>query len=226
MSYEKFYPNGWQSGETGDTPITPEALNHMERGIMNSAPAGYGLGGSAVSVDDLHKTLNCGFFAWGAGCANAPFDYGMGITINRFNGQYSQILFNPWMNGCGEIVIRHFDGTEWKPDEWLNPPLLLNQEYRMVERHGGEVKYIKRISFGNLPASGSANVPTGISGGKLVSLTGTFFNGGDSEPYPIMGASGPKNLCWLNSDCSILYVQAIKDCSSYTGEFVIEYKKN
>ena len=33
MSYEKYYPNGWQSGENGGTPITPEALNHMEDGL-------------------------------------------------------------------------------------------------------------------------------------------------------------------------------------------------
>lgn len=33
MSYEKYYPGGWKSGETGGTPITPEALNHMEKGI-------------------------------------------------------------------------------------------------------------------------------------------------------------------------------------------------
>lgn len=33
MSYEKYYPGGWKSGETGGTPITPEALNHMEDGI-------------------------------------------------------------------------------------------------------------------------------------------------------------------------------------------------
>ena len=33
MAYSKYYPNGWRSGEVGNTPITPEALNHMEAGI-------------------------------------------------------------------------------------------------------------------------------------------------------------------------------------------------
>lgn len=33
MSYSPYYPNGWLSGESGNTPITPEALNHMEQGI-------------------------------------------------------------------------------------------------------------------------------------------------------------------------------------------------
>lgn len=54
MSYEKFYPNGWQSGETGGTPITPEALNHIENGLKQTysdfAPAGYGLGESDHNI--------------------------------------------------------------------------------------------------------------------------------------------------------------------------------
>lgn len=36
MSYSPFYTGGWQSGETGGTPITPEALNHMEEGIRRA----------------------------------------------------------------------------------------------------------------------------------------------------------------------------------------------
>lgn len=36
MAYTPYYPGGWQSGEEGDTPITPAALNHMEDGIENS----------------------------------------------------------------------------------------------------------------------------------------------------------------------------------------------
>lgn len=36
MSYSPFYTGGWQSGENGGTPITPEALNHMEEGIRRA----------------------------------------------------------------------------------------------------------------------------------------------------------------------------------------------
>lgn len=41
MSYKKYYEGGWRSGETGGTPITPEALNHMEQGISDAAPMEY-----------------------------------------------------------------------------------------------------------------------------------------------------------------------------------------
>lgn len=36
MSYNKYYAGGWQSGEVGATPITPEALNHIEDGITQT----------------------------------------------------------------------------------------------------------------------------------------------------------------------------------------------
>lgn len=33
MAYTPYYPGGWQSGESGGTPITPAALNNIEDGI-------------------------------------------------------------------------------------------------------------------------------------------------------------------------------------------------
>lgn len=33
MAYNPYYTGGWQSGEEGNTPITPDALNHMDTGI-------------------------------------------------------------------------------------------------------------------------------------------------------------------------------------------------
>lgn len=43
MGYEKYYQGGWKSGEAGGTPITPEALNHMEQGIADAFPYGGGI---------------------------------------------------------------------------------------------------------------------------------------------------------------------------------------
>ena len=36
MAYTPYYPNGWQSGSEGNTPITPAALNNMETGITRA----------------------------------------------------------------------------------------------------------------------------------------------------------------------------------------------
>ena len=199
--------------------LTPEAIG--------AAPAGYGLGGSAISVTDLNNATNCGWWVIGSDTLNRPFDYGIGMTISRYGSRHTQIAFNPVMNGCGEICVRSKGPTEWEAWEYMNPPMYLNTEYRTTERWGGKPVYVKRISFGALPASGSSNVPTGISGGTLVSLTGTFYlSGGDAEAYPVMNGSGPKCLAWVGAGCSYLYTQAIVDCSKHTGEFIIKYTKD
>lgn len=39
MSYTPYYTNGWQTGEAGATPITPAALNYMEKGIVDAHTA-------------------------------------------------------------------------------------------------------------------------------------------------------------------------------------------
>lgn len=36
MSYARCYTGGWASAESGGTPITPTALNHMEDGIVQA----------------------------------------------------------------------------------------------------------------------------------------------------------------------------------------------
>lgn len=194
---------------------------------VGAAPSGYGLGDSAVKYEDLNDATNCGWWIIESSTLNRPFGYGMGMTIKRYSNRFVQIAFNPHMSGSGEICVRSYNGTEWLPWEYINPPMYLNTEYRTTDRWGGKPVYVKRISFGALPASGSSNVPTGISGGTLVSLTGTFYlSGGGAEAYPVMDGSGPKCLAWVGAGCSYLYTQAIKDCSAHTGEFVIKYTKD
>lgn len=39
MSYKPYYTGGWQNGESGQTPITAEALNHLEQGIQSAEAA-------------------------------------------------------------------------------------------------------------------------------------------------------------------------------------------
>lgn len=59
MSYTPFYTGGWQSGETGGTPITPAALNHMEQGISNALPntGGDATGNIRVKKQDPYFSL-------------------------------------------------------------------------------------------------------------------------------------------------------------------------
>lgn len=60
MSYDKYYPNGWQSGEAGGTAITPEALDHIEKGVAGALPKD----GTDPMAGDLpmggHKVIGLG----------------------------------------------------------------------------------------------------------------------------------------------------------------------
>lgn len=216
-------PNTWTptASDVGARPNTwmPSATD------VGAAPSGYGLGGATSESANLNDATACGWYAFTTSTLNRPFNYGMLMVVNRYGNQVTQIAFNPWMSSYGEMCIRHFY-TAWTEWEYINPPMIAGQEYRTTERHKGKVVYTKLISFGSLPASGSNNVTTGISGATLVSLTGTFFNGAEGEPYPIMSGTGAKCLAWVTSGCSKLYAQAIADCSKYTGEFIIKYTKD
>lgn len=58
MSYSKYYPGGWQSGERGGTPITPEALNHMEKGIEDAYKSFIPAVESAEHPGCYYRTVN------------------------------------------------------------------------------------------------------------------------------------------------------------------------
>lgn len=49
MIFNKFYPEGYKNGEAGGTPITSEALNHIETGILGSCAVTVALSASGWS---------------------------------------------------------------------------------------------------------------------------------------------------------------------------------
>lgn len=57
MAYTPYYSGGWQSGEEGGTPITPDALNHMEEGIEDSLPLA---GGTMTGTLDMGQASASG----------------------------------------------------------------------------------------------------------------------------------------------------------------------
>lgn len=96
MSYEKYYPGGWQSGESGGTPITPEALNHIENGIKQTysdfAPAQ-----EDASFPGCYYRMVNGIKEW----INPPMIPGVEYrTAERWNGG---VVYAKCVD-CGELV--------------------------------------------------------------------------------------------------------------------------
>lgn len=47
----------------------------------------------------------------------------------------------------GSIIKRELENGSWKPYEWVNPPMVIGQEYRTTKRHNGQTVYAKLLSY-------------------------------------------------------------------------------
>lgn len=196
MSYTPFYPNGWASGETGGTPITPAALNHIEAGIKQTysdfAPGGYGLGtvsadlGSSKYGNDANNATACGWYGFSSQAANTPFPYGIILTSNRLGAGQVQLSFSSLNDGThnNTMAIRRKDSPtgNWTAWEYINPPMMLGVEYRTAKRYKGKPVYIKAVACGDAPKSGGKFVAHGISNCMALKCYGTS-SGGLTVPY-------------------------------------------
>jgi hypothetical protein len=70
--YNPYYENGWQSGETGKTPITAAALNNMEEGIRAAHPEQMVIAIPASGWVDKTQTLDVGGIAEKSSVIVAP----------------------------------------------------------------------------------------------------------------------------------------------------------
>jgi hypothetical protein len=232
MKYSPFYTGGWASGETGGTPITPAALNHIEAGIAQTysdlAPAGYGLGTYGTWVNDLNAADRCGYYSWTSTAQNIPFDNGNMFVIRRSDGRLTQIGIDPLMVGHGGIVIRHYTGSTWLPWAWLNPPLNLGVEYRTTERHNGKVVYIIRLTVGELVNNGTTQTTVPSTPTEIVELYGTVKSNSYTEelPFPLITLSGEVGGRLYKTGARSIVVKTFADYSGYTATATVKYTKD
>lgn len=152
MSYEKFYPGGWQSGESGGTPITPEALNHIENGIKQTysdfAPAGYGLGGNSTYVTDVNHAVANGWYYADPHTANIPDGMSGYADIFVKVRADSVVQYIRSVTDNTSLVRYRVDSNSEYIVEWVNPPMIPGVEYRTTERRNGKPIYVKAVNIG------------------------------------------------------------------------------
>ena len=196
--------------------------------VSGVAPGGYGLGGTAVSYTDLDDATDCGWWAFDSTTENRPFDYGMGMTVNRYGVRAVQIACNPHMDGCGEICLRSKTTDGWTPWEYLDPPVKYGAEYRTTERHNGKTVYAYLANCGALPNATSKSVSTAIpSGARIVSAVGIAVqSGGASEPMPCIAYNGSVICSFFVTAGKNISINAFADMSDYTGYITVKYTKD
>lgn len=180
MSYEEYYPGGWQSGESGGTPITPEALTHIENGIKQTysdlAPAG--LASKTIRIaseseldnaltEEINTMVDDSMRFLVFTPTNSAIFGGASVlcrVYRRSDSGYGAADFIGYSSYGPYVWYKSWFGGVWQPLEWNNPPMILGVEYRTTERFDGKPVYAKRIYFGYLPNNATANVAHGISG--------------------------------------------------------------
>ncbi len=87
MSYTPYYPNGWQTGEAGATPITPAALNYMENGIKNAYTEALNAGNvAAAALPKTGGTMTGTLKTKGLNLTSGT-DYGSALPSNPAEGR-------------------------------------------------------------------------------------------------------------------------------------------
>lgn len=106
---------------------------------------------------------------------------------------------------------------------WLNPPMIENQEYRIMEHWRGNPVYTKLINFGSLPASNMKSVPFSYAHDKLVELRGIVWKNNYFSELPL-GANGEFGAYGYVGD-GILAVRVNINMTEYNAFFVVKYIK-
>lgn len=137
---------------------------------VGAAPAGYGLGGQSKfisSSDDLNNVVYDGWYYFDASPINAPLldgintiGYASMLVSNRIPSLYvTQEIFCYTSWEAFNCVLRRCRiNGEWKPWEWVDPPMMVGVEYRTTERYNGKPVYKKMVNCGKFPSSGSTSV--------------------------------------------------------------------
>ena len=113
--------------------------------LAGKAPSGYGLGGNAASptTNDADSCTLTGWYAISS-MSNCPFTYGL-LRVEKW---YNRCIFQTaYEMSSGVVVQRRYQNSEWKPWEYVNPPMALGVEYRTTERYMGKPVYAKARTY-------------------------------------------------------------------------------
>lgn len=191
--------------------------------LQNKAPAGYGLGGNAAAptTNDADSCTLTGWYAISS-MSNCPFTYGLLRVEKWYDGCIFQTAYEM---SSGVVVKRRYQNSEWKPWEYVNPPMALGVEYRTTERYFGVPVYIKLVDCGLLPKSGTTKaVAHGIA--NLAGVIDAYgsTSAGFKIPY---GFNGDRifvgaNTTHIQIESAILNY----DPSLYNAYCIIKYTKS
>lgn len=152
------------------------------------------------------------------------------ITITDAEGKNSFEVMDGTSVINGFVEDETFPGCYYhmvgEEKEWLNPPMIIAEEYRTIDRYMGNPVYIQLIDFGALPNADRKSVQTNINGANAFDLQINIHMGnGQITDFPYVStAYDAMTRAYLNSAGS-LTMDAKTDLTSYTAKVTIKYIK-
>ena len=145
-----------------------QRINETNTALQNKAPAGYGLGTSAAVLPstNLDSITYNGWYVIGStsGLTNPPpFGWGVLHVYSRNSSNVVQEVV-----GADKKARRYCADGTWQPWEWVNPPMILGEEYRTTERYNGKPVYAKAVSVGDISANTLVVANSFSNGGEAV----------------------------------------------------------
>lgn len=132
-------------------------------------------------------------------------------------------------NGGGEIT-QTVNGVV----EWVNPPMVVGEEYRTIERYNNKPVYWKLVDFGSLPNASSKYIPHNSSNIEdIVLVSGSAKNGSSVSYIPSATSNTYINVSpyvvGLDWACGAternIFIVTSANRTSWTGKILIKYTK-
>ncbi len=225
------YPDASLSvaGKAADAAAVGAALG-------GKAPAGYGLGGSAVKPpnNSLNEAVLCGWYVCSPEYTGAPtghqnIGYGMVFVSSRGSAITQEYFSEPSTNIPGsplKLVRERYANGTWTEWEWVNPPMTTGVEYRTTERWNGKAVYTTLVDCGSFPSSSTKTVAHGLSISQIVRCVGTnsdYF--GIVLPYTDPGSD--TLVAGVSAHHTSIFVKcAVSSWTSYRCLVQLWYTKN
>jgi hypothetical protein len=198
---------------------------------VGAAPAGYGLGETTYSdairvrtLAEVDALVNNGWYQFdGIGeYLNGMSSCAIEVIASRWGVTQIQYVNQQTHAGCVARRSRYntdtWDGCEW---EWVNPRMVVGEEYRTTERWNGKAVYTKLVDFGAMPAN-SAKTVRNVVDGSIFFVDGIVFNA-DGIPFVTFATN------WsISSDFLIgaVTVETTYEFSGCTANVLVKYTKD
>lgn len=195
--------------------------------LARCAPTGFGLGRDAIYTADFNKALANGWYYGTLGTVNAPNGFTVNCTcfvVARTANQITQYFFDP-TNGCELHRFTVDGGSTWEED-WVNPPMLVNVEYRTTERWNNLPVYKKLVCVDGMPSASQKVFEHGIANIVYVlGKSGVAVNTSTNKGFPFPCDSADSGRVDLFADPNKIVITTTKEMANTTGYVTLKYAK-